>query len=103
MNLVMQNDSETPIKNEWDARYAEQDHLYGRDANVFIQQIAQKIAISGHTLGLAEGEGRNLLYLADLAKQQQRPFRAELWDYAQVALDKAQRHADERGHRTPYA
>lgn len=35
--------------------------------------------------------------MADLAKQRQCPFRAELWDYAQVALDKAQRHADERG------
>ncbi|HEX5381217.1 MAG TPA: class I SAM-dependent methyltransferase [Acinetobacter sp.] len=93
----MPNNSDTPITNEWDARYAEQDHLYGRDANVFIQQIAQKIDILGNTLGLAEGEGRNLLYLADLAKQQQRPFRAELWDYAQVALDKAQRHAVELG------
>ena len=92
----MQNDSEMPIKNEWDARYAQQDHLYGRGANVFIQQIVQTMDISGNTLGLAEGEGRNLLYLADLAKQQQRPFRAELWDYAQVALDKAQRHANER-------
>jgi hypothetical protein len=92
----MQNNSETPIKNEWDARYAVQDHLYGRDANVFIQQIAQKMAFSGNTLGLAESEGRNLLYLADLAKQQQHPFCAELWDYAQVALDKAQRHAVER-------
>ena len=70
----MQNNSEMPIKNEWDARYAVQDHLYGRDANVFIQQIAQKLDISGHTLGLAEGEGRNLLYLADLAKQHQHPL-----------------------------
>lgn len=57
MSLVVQNNSETPIKNEWDARYAEQDHLYGRDANVFIQQIAQTMDISGNTLGLAEGEG----------------------------------------------
>lgn len=72
----MPNNSDTPITNEWDTRYAEQDHLYGRDANVFIQQIAQKIDILGNTLGLAEGEGRNLLYLADLAKQQQCPFRA---------------------------
>ena len=85
-----------PLNNPWDERYAQQDHLYGQDANQFIQEISQKIPLSGKTLGLAEGEGRNLLFLAEQARSQHRPFDAELWDYAQVALTKAQRYAAER-------
>jgi SAM-dependent methyltransferase len=86
-----------PLNNPWDERYAQQDHLYGQHANAFIQQIAKKIAVSGKTLGLAEGEGRNLLFLAKQAQLQHRSFEAELWDYSQVALDKAQRYAIEKG------
>ncbi|WP_250852432.1 hypothetical protein [Acinetobacter sp. ANC 5414] len=43
--------------------------LYGTAANLFIQEIADKIQIEGKTLVIAEGEGRNILYLAELARQ----------------------------------
>ena len=51
------------IHNEWDERYSQHDHIYGEQANAFIQDITQKLSIHGKTLGLAEGEGRNLLYI----------------------------------------
>lgn len=62
------------FNNPWDERYHSTDHLYGEAANVFIQQMAQQLPISGATLGIAEGEGRNLIYLAERAREQQLPF-----------------------------
>ncbi|NLN56399.1 MAG: SAM-dependent methyltransferase, partial [Gammaproteobacteria bacterium] len=85
------------IHNEWDERYSQHDHIYGEQANAFIQEITQKLPIQGKTLGLAEGEGRNLLYLAALAQTKGQTFEADLWDYSQVALDKAQGYAQQRG------
>ena len=85
------------IHNEWDERYSQHDHIYGDQANAFIQEITQKLPIQGKTLGLAEGEGRNLLYLAALAQTKGQTFEADLWDYSQVALDKAQGYAQQRG------
>ena len=85
------------IHNEWDERYSQHDHIYGEQANAFIQDITQKLSIHGKTLGLAEGEGRNLLYLAALAQANGQAFEADLWDYSQVALDKAQGYAQQRG------
>ncbi|WP_104472482.1 class I SAM-dependent methyltransferase [Acinetobacter indicus] len=81
------------FSNPWDERYHSTDHLYGEAANVFIQQMAPQLAISGATLGIAEGEGRNLIYLAERAREQQLPFAGLLWDYSTVALEKAQKHA----------
>ena len=80
--------------NPWDQRYAQTDYLYGADANQFIQEISAKISLQGKTLGIAEGEGRNLLHLARLAKAQNLPFEGQAWDLSQVALQKAQQRAD---------
>lgn len=82
---------------EWDKRYRETQHLYGSEANVFIQDISQRYAISGRTLAIAEGEGRNILYLARTAREKHLAFNAEAWDYSQVALENAQVYAQEQG------
>lgn len=49
----------------------------------------------GKTLAIAEGEGRNILYLADKAKQQNDSFSAEIWDYSEVALQHLSAKAQE--------
>ena len=38
-----------------------------------------------------------MLYLAALAQANGQAFEADLWDYSQVALDKAQGYAQQRG------
>jgi len=62
-----------------------------------IQDISQRYAISGRTLAIAEGEGRNILYLARTAREKHLAFNAEAWDYSQVALENAQVYAQEQG------
>lgn len=51
----------------------------------------------GRTLAIAEGEGRNILYLARTAREKHLAFSAEAWDYSQVALENAQVYAQEQG------
>ena len=46
----------------WDARYASQDYFYGTAPNDFL--AAHAGMIDGPVLSLAEGEGRNAVFLA---------------------------------------
>ncbi len=49
--------------NLWDQRYREHDFAYGQEANDFLQQQAGLIP-PGAVLCLAEGDGRNAVFLA---------------------------------------
>lgn len=48
---------------DWDRRFAEPGHAYGTAVNVFLARSAQGLA-PGTVLTLAEGEGRNAVWLA---------------------------------------
>ncbi len=52
-----------PIKH-WDDRYGSDDYLFGTEPNDFLTSVADKIQDNGDVLCLADGEGRNGLYLA---------------------------------------
>lgn len=83
------------MKESWDQRYHNQPALYGDAPNAFIQAISQRIEISGESLAIAEGEGRNAIYLAQQARDQSRAFNITLWDYSAVGLQNAQARADD--------
>jgi len=51
------------MKDFWNARYAEADFAYGTEPNEFLQVQSTKIPL-GRVLCIAEGEGRNAVYLA---------------------------------------
>lgn len=75
--------------NFWDERYAVGDFVYGVQPNDFLKAVAHHIP-QGKVLCLAEGEGRNAVYLAELG------FDVLAVDQSQVGLDKALRLAAER-------
>lgn len=54
------------IANFWNQKFLEIENLYGIEPNSFIKENAHHITKNAHVLCLAEGEGRNALYLADL-------------------------------------
>ncbi|TCH60684.1 class I SAM-dependent methyltransferase [Acinetobacter sp. ANC 4862] len=85
------------MSQHWNELYAQTQDLYGTAANLFIQEVAEKIRIEGKTLAIAEGEGRNILYLAEQARQQNYPFSAEVWDYSDVALKHLSSKAEATG------
>lgn len=77
-------------KHLWDERYSAADYLYGMEANDLVNDEAHRIP-SGRVLCLAEGEGRNAVFLA------RRGYDVTAVDFSAVALAKGERLARERG------
>ena len=76
----------------WDERYSEDGFAYGTKPNDFlVQQCDAYLSSSSKILSLAEGEGRNAVYLA------QQGHDVIGVDSSKVGLDKAQKLAKERG------
>lgn len=75
----------------WNTRYASDDYAYGTAPNDFLAAQAQRLRPSGAILCLAEGEGRNAVWLA------QHGFRVTAVDASTVGLEKARRLANQRG------
>lgn len=77
--------------NPWDTRYAGEAFMYGTAPNDFLREQVGSIPPGGRVLCLAEGEGRNAVFLAE------RGFRVTGVDGSKVGLEKAQRLARKRG------
>lgn len=84
-------DPEPPPALRWDERYSGEEYHYGTEPNDFVRQEAGRIPPGARVLCLAEGEGRNAVYLAGLG------HRVVAVDQSKVGLDKARRLAGERG------
>lgn len=74
----------------WDERYSEPGFAYGTAPNEFLVSVADRIP-KGTILSLAEGEGRNAVYLAALG------YEVTGVDGSEVGLRKAAELAIERG------
>ncbi len=77
--------------NPWDARYAGDAFMYGTAPNDFLREQVGALPAGGRVLCLAEGEGRNAVFLAE------RGFVVTGVDASKVGLEKAQRLAQQRG------
>lgn len=53
----------------WDDRYNEPGFAYGKEANDFLKSVTNQFKPNSKILCIAEGEGRNALYLAQLGHQ----------------------------------
>ncbi len=81
----------TPSKNPWDQRYATEDFQYGLTPNEFLVEQAKLLAPASDVLALADGEGRNGVWLAEQG------HKVLSVDGSQVGLDKATKLASDRG------
>jgi cyclopropane fatty-acyl-phospholipid synthase-like methyltransferase len=75
----------------WDQRYSEPGYAYGQEPNDFLREQAGRFPRGGKILCLAEGEGRNAVFLAGLG------FEVTALDQSAVGLVKARALAGERG------
>lgn len=75
----------------WDARYAEEGYAYGTRPNDFLVAETGRIRKGGRVLCLAEGEGRNAVYLASQG------FNVVAVDTSPIGLEKARRLAEATG------
>ena len=74
----------------WDERYATDDYIFGTAPNVFLASQAKLIRPGMQALAIADGEGRNGVWLAEQGVQ------VHAVDVSPVALAKARKLAAER-------
>jgi SAM-dependent methyltransferase len=74
----------------WDDRYAAEEYAYGESPNAFVAEMAMYIP-DGPVLCLAEGEGRNAVYIAKSG------HRVTAVDQSAMGLNKALRLAEANG------
>lgn len=80
---------ERVLVNKWQKRFDTTDYVFGKEVNMFIQEAAERFTIGPDILAVAEGEGRNAVFLAG------HDHKVMMWDYAQSGLEKAQALAEE--------
>lgn len=75
----------------WNKRYSEKGFAYGTAANSFLKAQYSQLPKEGKVLCLAEGEGRNAVFLA------QQGYEVTAVDQSSVGLEKAHKLAAEKG------
>ncbi len=77
-------------QNTWNQRFAQAGYLFGQAPNHYLQKQAAHLH-PGRTLAVADGEGRNGVWLAEQG------LAVDAFDFSSVALDKARALAQARG------
>ena len=80
----------TDARATWDARFAQPGLLFGAEPNAFLVREAARLAAASRVLSVADGEGRNSLWLAEQGHA------VTAFDLSPIAVDKARRWAAER-------
>jgi cyclopropane fatty-acyl-phospholipid synthase-like methyltransferase len=81
--------TETPLE-RWNARFASDDYHFGKEPSRFIKVHAHYLKPGQSVLAIADGEGRNGVWLAEQG------LRVHSIDFSPLALDKARKLAAER-------
>ncbi len=81
---------------DWDARFASEGYLFGTEPNRFLASCRDLIGPSGRVLCVADGEGRNSVWLAAQGLD------VEAFDASPVGVAKAERLAAGRGVSVRY-
>jgi SAM-dependent methyltransferase len=83
-------------KEVWNTRFATDDYLFGRAPNAFLASQAHRLGPGQHALCVADGEGRNSVWLAQLGLD------VVAFDLAPNAIRKARALAAERGVKATF-
>lgn len=75
----------------WDERYSGAEFAFGTEPNDFLREEFTRIPAGGRVLCLAEGEGRNAVFLAEQG------YQVTAMDLSEVGLRKAEQLAKDRG------
>ncbi len=86
--------SDAAIK--WDQRFSEPDYLFGTEPNVYLRDQAAHLPRKGHALCVADGEGRNSVWLARQGLQ------VQAFDISSVGVAKARKLAQEADVQVDY-
>lgn len=88
--------TETPELTRWNQRYQGPDYLFGTAPNAFLASQRERLAAGGSALCIADGEGRNSVWLASIG------LAVTAFDFSPVAVAKAQQLAQRAGVTVDY-
>jgi 2-polyprenyl-3-methyl-5-hydroxy-6-metoxy-1,4-benzoquinol methylase len=71
----------------WNHRFETEDYIFGKEPNEYLRAQAPHLAPGGRVLCVADGEGRNSVWLA------QQNMHVDAFDISQVGVDKARKLA----------
>jgi len=77
----------------WETRFRASGYQFGKEPNAFLKSQAQRLPAGGSALSVADGEGRNGVWLAE------RGLDVLAIDFSPTALEKSRALAAERGVR----
>ena len=80
----------------WEARFATPDYAFGKEPNYFLKSCQQILPRHGQALAVADGEGRNGVWLAE------QDFDVVSLDFSPAAQNKARALAAERGVKVAF-
>ena len=75
----------------WDARFSADEYIFGTEPNVWLAQHQALLAPGSQVLAVADGEGRNSVWLA------QQGMHVDAFDISPVGVAKARKLADSAG------
>ncbi len=75
----------------WDARFAADDYIFGTEPNAWLAQHAQLLQPGMRVLAVADGEGRNSVWMA------RRGLNVDAFDISPVGVEKAKKLAQQHG------
>lgn len=81
----------------WNRRYESADFLFGTTPNEWLREQAHLLPPQGRVLCVADGEGRNSVWLA------RQGFQVDAFDVADLAVDKARAFAQREGVSVNFA
>ncbi len=85
------SDVVTQLKSFWDSRYKGAEYAYGTEPNDYLVSQMGLIPKGGRVLCLADGEGRNSVFLAEQG------FQVTAVELSHEGIEKAKRLAEQRG------
>lgn len=80
----------------WNERFGAEEYIFGTAPNAFLASQAPLLRPGGRALCVADGEGRNGVWLA------QQGLQVSAFDFSAVAVEKARRLARDRGVEVRY-
>jgi len=83
--------SANPELDRWNDRFAKSQYHFGTAPNAFLAAQASRLAPGMRALAVADGEGRNSVWLAE------RGLAVTAFDFSPLGVEKARRLASERG------
>ena len=92
----MSREPKSEAADHWNSRFKSADFLFGTEPNLWLRDHAAAFPPKGRVLCVADGEGRNSVWLA------QQGFQVDAFDIAEIAIEKARGLATQAGVTVNY-